>query len=401
MPPAGILMCASWLCLYPVSALAEESVADLTGKGCTTRGLEGLARQVIELHQVLYPDDLVDISLLPEASRVIQAQSSRVHLILQHDAGEALYDAAVEFEASQQKPLLVNSAYRTIVEQYVLQQGCHIAAAPAESSHQGGSAVDIGNYDAARATLQRHHYIDDVPGDPVHFEYRGTDNQDARIQKHAVMTFQHLWNFHHPGDPLKKDGIYGPETERRLRASPAQGFGDAFAEFCTPGCLAGGAGYYGIGADCQPKYCAPQESCFVIGDDVDCGQNPCAGCEGPDCRQVCGADMIYECYEGEPVGTRACSDEACSECRVPDFILTAPLVGIVEAPERAVATRVGEALTPVYDQRSKADLRDPAPMGTCTVATNDARWLPSALAAWFVLCFVAFRRRSTRKRSET
>ena len=40
----------------------------------------------------------------------------------------------------------------------------------------------------------------------------------------SVEAFQRLWNRNHPEDLIDEDGVYGPQTEARLRMSPAEGF---------------------------------------------------------------------------------------------------------------------------------------------------------------------------------
>jgi hypothetical protein len=47
----------------------------------------------------------------------------------------------------------------------------------------------------------------------------------VNIQGTSVLAFQRLWNLNRPEDPIDEDGIYGPQTEARLEASPIAGFG--------------------------------------------------------------------------------------------------------------------------------------------------------------------------------
>ena len=39
-----------------------------------------------------------------------------------------------------------------------------------------------------------------------------------------VKAFQRLWNRNHPEDVISVDGAYGPQTEARMKLSPAAGF---------------------------------------------------------------------------------------------------------------------------------------------------------------------------------
>ncbi len=57
-------------------------------------------------------------------------------------------------------------------------------------------------------------------GPAVHFDHLGSPD----LRGMDVHAFQRLWNRNHPEDPIDEDGLYGPQTEARLRASPADGF---------------------------------------------------------------------------------------------------------------------------------------------------------------------------------
>ena len=76
--------------------------------------------------------------------------------------------------------------------------------------------------------MANHHWSHDVPGDPVHFDHLGS----ADIRGKDTLAFQRLWNRNHPGDKIAEDGAYGPQTEARLKKSPATGF--ATGASCTP-----------------------------------------------------------------------------------------------------------------------------------------------------------------------
>ena len=39
-----------------------------------------------------------------------------------------------------------------------------------------------------------------------------------------VLALQQLWNLNHPGDLIDADGLWGPQTEAKLKVSPADGF---------------------------------------------------------------------------------------------------------------------------------------------------------------------------------
>ena len=68
--------------------------------------------------------------------------------------------------------------------------------------------------------MNSHGWSHDVPGDPVHFDHLSSPD----IRGQDVQAFQRLWNRNNPDDEIAEDGVYGPQTEARLRAAPATGF---------------------------------------------------------------------------------------------------------------------------------------------------------------------------------
>ena len=65
----------------------------------------------------------------------------------------------------------------------------------------------------------------------MHFDYTGPGAVDYRGVD--VLAFQQLWNLNHPEAPIDEDGDYGPQTESRLKKSPAKGF--AVGPICDTG----------------------------------------------------------------------------------------------------------------------------------------------------------------------
>jgi uncharacterized protein (TIGR03382 family) len=137
-------------------------------------------------------------------------------------------DAAADLEAvAANNSLDVTSALRTLAQQFLLyewyeQGNCGITAAATvgNSNHEGGRAVDLGNYDERISAMADYGWEHDVPGDPVHFDH--TASADDRSQD--TRAFQELWNANNPNDQIGVDGEYGPQTEARLKAAPATGF---------------------------------------------------------------------------------------------------------------------------------------------------------------------------------
>lgn len=206
--------------LVPATGLAQtvDAVVASHRGGCTTAGVEGLSEQLVRSHLCAYPGTVAEFAPHPG----ITLTSSRVHALGTAETVAALHAAAAR------TPLSVNSAFRTLVEQYALyhEGGCGRAATPGTSNHQTGRAVDLQNYSAALSAMRdagcTHPYPSD---DPVHFDCPGPDMRGT-----SVLVFQRLWNANHPEDAIAEDGSYGPQTAARMGQSPAGGFA---ADLCA------------------------------------------------------------------------------------------------------------------------------------------------------------------------
>ena len=128
----------------------------------------------------------------------------------------------------------LNSAFRTIAQQYLIVQwfnmglcGITAAAPVGQSNHESGRAVDLQNASSEITAMANHGWAHDVSGDPVHFDHLSSTD----IRGKDTLAFQRLWNRNHPTDLISTDGIYGPQTEARLKQSPATGF--ATGASCT------------------------------------------------------------------------------------------------------------------------------------------------------------------------
>jgi hypothetical protein len=100
--------------------------------------------------------------------------------------------------------------------------GVRLAARPSASPHERAVGIDIQNNADWRAVLKRHNWIWRGPDDPPHFNYHGASDPELNVK--AIGAFQKLWNTHNPNDLIAEDGRYGPKTEKRLEASPIEGF---------------------------------------------------------------------------------------------------------------------------------------------------------------------------------
>jgi hypothetical protein len=201
---------------------SELSVSSFVTSSCTTAVVIGLSKQIASEIGCMNPSSLTRFA----AGSGITITSNAV---LPYLAANAKADLMAVGSVQ------VNSAFRTIAQQYLLLQwhdrgrcGITAAAAVGRSNHESGRAVDLANWSSRITAMANHHWSHDVPGDPVHFDHLSS----ADIRGKDTLAFQRLWNRNHPGDKIAEDGAYGPQTEARLKQSPATGF--ATGASCTP-----------------------------------------------------------------------------------------------------------------------------------------------------------------------
>lgn len=194
----------------------DEAVA---GGGCSTAVVRPLSEQLIAEVECLEPGTMARIDGIPGL-----VLSSTALPWLQVPAAAGLADAI----ADDGGELTVNSTLRTLPQQLMLYRwyraglcGITLAATPGTSPHESGLAIDTSEYDAWRPALERHGWRWHGAGDFVHFDYVAGG---VRLTGLSVLAFQRLWNRNHPEDVIAEDGDYGPQTEARLRMSPAEGF---------------------------------------------------------------------------------------------------------------------------------------------------------------------------------
>jgi hypothetical protein len=185
---------------------------------CSTAGLKGLDRQIIAQINEIEPNSLVNFDDLNVRL------GAAVWPLLQLPAKRALARAIAE----RGRPMIVNSAYRTIAQQLVLfnhyqarRCGIAIAAPPPRSNHQSGLAIDIEDPLGWRPFLERNGWKH-LFGDPPHFDFIGSGTRD--IRRLAVLAFQRLWNKYNFNDQIDEDGNFGAQTQRRLNNSFVEGF---------------------------------------------------------------------------------------------------------------------------------------------------------------------------------
>ncbi len=202
-------------------AVAGSTVAQAAASSCSTSSVKALSLQIIAEARCLNPDAYVPIT---KTSNV--TFGSAVFAYLEKPARDRLVSA---LNANPSKSMTINSALRTVVQQYMLynwyQNGrCSIslAAKPGASNHETGLALDVSQYSSWKTILQNKGFKWLGSGDPVHFDYAGTGA--VSYKGLDVKAFQRLWNRNNPGDAISVDGAWGPQTEARMKKSPAGGF---------------------------------------------------------------------------------------------------------------------------------------------------------------------------------
>jgi hypothetical protein len=196
---------------------SAATVESFETTACSTSTVLGLSQQIAEEVACLLPSQLEPFE---ETSQIVFTGSAVLPYL--DPAGIAELR-----EASKSVRIEINSAFRTVAQQYLLRAwkergrcGITAAAIPGKSNHESGRALDIENYEEVGPAMRRNGWEDDEPGDPVHFDHLASPD----IRGADVQAFQRLWNRNHPEDLISEDGSYGAQTEIRLQSSPGGGF---------------------------------------------------------------------------------------------------------------------------------------------------------------------------------
>jgi hypothetical protein len=199
--------------LAAAPAAEAQTLQQVAAQGaCSTAGVTKLSDQLVQVQMCVSPGTFV--AFTPHAG--VTLTSTQIHPYLLATSRDALWAAAMT------TPVQVNSAFRTIADQYVLyfSGACALAATPGNSNHETGRAVDLENWSAANAAMTAAGCVHSYPStDPVHFDCPGADHRAD-----SILAFQMLWNVNNPADVIAEDGAYGPMTEARLAKSPSTGF---------------------------------------------------------------------------------------------------------------------------------------------------------------------------------
>ncbi|MCA9676263.1 MAG: M15 family metallopeptidase, partial [Myxococcales bacterium] len=201
------------------SATSQAStVESYVANGCSSSVVIELSRQIAEEVDCMLPGQLVP---LEEGNGIVFTGSAVLPYMSSEGRADLLRAAADGGE------IQLNSAYRTVAQQYLLYRwyqagrcGITAAATPGNSNHESGRAIDVNNWPERRNVLEANGWAQTVPGDEVHFDH--LDSPDIRDSD--VQAFQRLWNRNHPDDLIDEDGVYGPQTGARLAQAPAEGF---------------------------------------------------------------------------------------------------------------------------------------------------------------------------------
>ncbi len=197
-----------------------ETVQRAAVESCTTASVDGLSRQIIEQARCIKPNAFVP---LPSKPNLVIA--SQVFPYLELQARNQLVKA---LEARPNQKMTVNSALRTVAQQYLVWRwsatkrcGVPLATPPGESNHEIGIALDIAEAGTWRPVLEQYQFKWLGASDRVHFDYKRAGPQPPATD---VLAFQTLWNRNHPTDKIAATGKYDPATEERLKQSPPDGF---------------------------------------------------------------------------------------------------------------------------------------------------------------------------------
>lgn len=196
----------------PVSAAVDQS--------CSTTSVKGLSTQLVEEIQCMRPNTMGRIDTIKNANL-----GAAVFPYMQAPAAAALATAI----KARGTTMAINSALRTLPQQYLLFRwymaskcGVGLAASPGTSNHESGLAVDVEDNAGWQNAMKGAGFRWLGSSDPVHFDYVG--GGAVSLGGMSVEAFQRLWNRNHPKDQIAEDGAYGPDTSKRLAASPVGGF---------------------------------------------------------------------------------------------------------------------------------------------------------------------------------
>lgn len=192
-----------------------------TYRNCSTSGISALDVQLIRQIQRIAPNTLQRV----QHPRIRFGNAA--HPYLQSPAAIALIKAVES--APGEKLLRINSAYRTLAQQFILyghflnkRCGIPAAARPGKSNHNSALAIDIEEYFWWRPYLERFKWDWIGSFDPPHFDYEGGGVRDMCWL--SIKAFQCLHNVNNPKAQIAEDGKWGVQTQLALQATSDKGF---------------------------------------------------------------------------------------------------------------------------------------------------------------------------------
>jgi len=202
-------------------SVTGSTVLQAADSSCATSSVKALSKQIIDEARCLNGDAYVAIGSVSNLS-----VGSSAFSYLEKPARDKLVSV---LKANPGKSMTLNSALRTIAQQYLLYRwyqsgrcGIGLAAKPGSSNHETGLALDVSQYSTWKPILQSAGFTWLGSGDPVHFDFTGSGAKNYKGLD--VKAFQRLWNRNNPSDTIATDGEWGPQTEARMKKSPAAGF---------------------------------------------------------------------------------------------------------------------------------------------------------------------------------
>lgn len=199
-----------------MATAAMNTVEDVArSTACSTAPIRGLSDQIVAEINCIKPNMFSSVT-----HANITRTSDAALPFLQTAAANDLKRAAATGR------IVLNSTLRTTPQQWILYSwyqtgrcGVSLAARPGTSNHEDGLAIDVDNWSTWKTKFSSYGFSWLGSSDTVHFDYsRGGANAPA------VLAFQRLWNKNNPSDRITADGVYGPQTEARIKKSPRTGF---------------------------------------------------------------------------------------------------------------------------------------------------------------------------------
>ncbi|MBI5534184.1 MAG: D-alanyl-D-alanine carboxypeptidase family protein [Deltaproteobacteria bacterium] len=298
-----------------VNGIFDGTVGEaVSGGGCSTESVAGLASQVVEAVNCLHPNAFARV---PDKDNL--SMGSAAFPYMQKAARDGLVQA---LDAKPGSTLHVSSMLRTLVQQYLLYAwsqkgscGISIAARPGHSNHESGIALDTGDYSAWKSTLTNAGFSWYGSDDKVHFDFEGGGT--VALDGEDVRAFQLLWNVKNPNDKIGVDGDYGPTTESKLRKTNAGGFpgvvdcSEILAEAHGKGDAPGNPGPVGSGGSAGSNSggsggAAGNDSPGAGGGNAGGSGGGTAGCGNVSYEGECQGDVLSYC-EGSEVKTIDCA----------------------------------------------------------------------------------------------